>query len=99
MTGVPNDGLGADIDYQTSTTTLSANWAGVFADAESGITGYEWAIGTTSGGTNIQGYTSVGTSTSATNSSLSLTSGTKYYVTVRATNGDGPCSRRPHRTE
>jgi hypothetical protein len=31
----------------------------------------------------------VGTSTSATNSSLSLTSGTEYYVTVRATNGAG----------
>ncbi len=89
VTGIPNDGTGADINYQTSTTTLSANWASVFADAQSGITGYQWAIGTTSGGTNIQGFTSVGTATTATNSSLSLTSGTTYYVTVSATNGAG----------
>ena len=37
VTGVPNDGSGADIDYQTSASTLSANWAGVFADADTGI--------------------------------------------------------------
>ena len=89
VTGVPNDGLGADIDLQSSVTTISANWAGVFADAESGIAGYQWAIGTTVGGTNIQGYTSLGMLTSATNSSLSLISGTEYFVTVRATNGSG----------
>ena len=88
-TGLPNDGAGADLDYQTSTTTLAANWATVFADAQSTIAGYEWAIGTTSGGTNVQGYTSVGTATSGSNSSLSLTAGTTYYVTVRATNGAG----------
>ena len=85
----PYDGLAADIDYQTSTTTISANWAGSFTDPQSGIAGYEWAIGTAAGGTTIQGYTSVGTATSATTSGLSLTSGTKYYVTVRATNGAG----------
>ena len=89
VTGVPNDGLGADVDSQTSTTVLSANWAGVFADAQSGVTAYEWAIGTTFGGTNVQNYTSVGTSTSATNSSLSLSVGAAYYVTVRASNGAG----------
>ena len=88
VTGVPNDGAGADIDYQISTTTLSANWAGVFADPDTGIAGYEWAVGTTAGGTNILGYTAVGTATSASGS-LSMTSGTKYYVTVRATNGGG----------
>ncbi len=87
-TGIVNDGPGADIDVQTSTSTISANWTG-FSDPESGITGYEWAIGTTPGGTNVQGWTSVGMATSATNSSLSLASGTTYYVTVRATNGAG----------
>jgi hypothetical protein len=87
--GTVNDGLAADIDYQTSLTTINANWSG-FSDPESGIAGYEWAIGTTSGGTDIQGFTSVGiTGTSATNSSLALTDGTTYYVTVRATNGVG----------
>ena len=89
MIGSPNDGTEADITYQTSTTTISANWAGVFADLESGISRYDWAIGTTSGGTDAQPYTSVGTSTSATNESLSLSIGATYYVTVRATNGTG----------
>ncbi|MEI8374410.1 MAG: hypothetical protein WCJ35_16420 [Planctomycetota bacterium] len=89
VTGLPNDGTGADITYQTSTTTISANWAGVFADPESGISRYDWAIGTTSGGTDAQGYTSVGTATSATNNGVFLTLGTKYYVSVRSTNGAG----------
>ena len=61
----------------------------MFADAQSGVTAYEWAIGTTAGGTNVQNYTGVGTSTSATNGSLSLSLGTTYYVTVRATDGAG----------
>lgn len=89
IAAVPNDGLAADVDYQTSTTTISANWAAVFSDAQSGISGYEWAIGTTVGGTTIQAYTAVGTATSATTSALALIAGTKYYVTIRATNGAG----------
>ena len=88
VAGTVNDGLAADIDFQTSTTTITANWTG-FSDPESGITGYEWAIGTTSGGTDVQAFTSVGTATSATNATLTLSNGTKYYVTVRATNGAG----------
>ena len=41
VSGSPRDGLGADISYQTSTTTISANWAGCFSDPQSGIAGYE----------------------------------------------------------
>ncbi|HVE42955.1 MAG TPA: HYR domain-containing protein, partial [Planctomycetota bacterium] len=85
--GTVNDGSGADIAFQTSTTSLSANWTG-FSDPQSGIAGYEWAIGTTSGGTDVQPYTGVGVATSATKS-LVLVNGQKYYVTVRATNGIG----------
>ena len=84
-----NDGTAADIDFQNSTTTLSSNWGGVFADLISGITGYEWAIGSASGATDVQGFTSVGTATSASNNSLTLISGQTYFVTVRATNGTG----------
>src|SRR5207245_1485271 len=47
--GTVNDGSTApDISFQSSTTTISANWSG-FTDANS-ISSYQWAIGTTSGG-------------------------------------------------
>ncbi|MGE0333650.1 MAG: hypothetical protein AB7P37_23495, partial [Ramlibacter sp.] len=84
--GTVSDGSGADVDFQTSTSAIQANWTG-FADAESGITSYQWAIGTTAGGTQVQGFTSVGTGTTGSATGLTLTSGTTYYVTVRATNG------------
>jgi hypothetical protein len=86
--GTVADGPGADLDWQASTTTLSANWSG-FADPESAITGYEWAIGTTSGGTQVQGFVGVGLAGSASNGALTLTDGQIYFVTVRATNGAG----------
>ena len=49
------DGTGADISTQTSTTQLSANWDRA-TDNESGISSYQYAIGTTPGGTNIVNY-------------------------------------------
>jgi sugar lactone lactonase YvrE len=92
VTGVPTDGptAGSDIDFQTSTTTLSANWANVFADTESGITGYQWKVGTTPGGAELFDFTTTGISgTSASASDLMLTQGQTYYVTIQATNGAG----------
>ncbi|MBI2569831.1 MAG: hypothetical protein HYV63_22740, partial [Candidatus Schekmanbacteria bacterium] len=86
--GAVGDGLGADVDYQTSTSTIQASWAG-FSDSQSGVAKYEWAIGTTAGGTDVQGYTDVSLATDASNAGLSLSSGAKYYVTIRATNGVG----------
>src|SRR5204863_412005 len=71
--GTVNDGTGPDKNFQSSTSTLSANWSG-FSDPQSGIASYDWAIGTTPGGTNVQAFSAVGASTSAT---------------VRATNGAG----------
>ncbi len=89
VAGVVNDGLGPDIDVQSGRTILAANWS-AFADAQSGITKYEWAIGTTVGGTNVQGFVNVGLATRAnTTPILFLSSGVTYYVTVRATNGVG----------
>lgn len=85
-TGTVNDGPAADIDAQLDTTTLSANWYG-FGDLQSGISQYEWAIGTSIGGQELQPFTSVGLATSASRSGLSLSNGTTYYITVRATNG------------
>jgi hypothetical protein len=89
--GSVNDGTGADINVQPYVTTISANWSG-FSDTGSGIKRYEWAIGTTPGGTNVQAFTSVGTRTSARNSLLNLTEGTTYYVSVRAIDNAGNTS-------
>src|SRR5262249_52314433 len=86
--GAVSDGLSSDVNFQSSATTLSANWTG-FTDAESNIAGYAWAIGTSPGATDIQPFTGVGGATNATNSGLSLFSGTTYYVTVQATDGAG----------
>jgi hyaluronate lyase len=83
-----NDGMGQDIDTTASTSQLSANWT-ESDDPESGILRYEYAIGTTAGGTDIVGWnsTSNGTVTDATESGLSLTVGVTYYFTVKAING------------
>ena len=90
--GVVNDGLGTDIDTQTSTTMIEANWNGFTPSGGDSIAFYEWAIGTAPGLTNVQDWTSVGLATSATNSSLSLTVGVKY-VGVRATSAAGLTSQ------
>ncbi|MBI2571446.1 MAG: hypothetical protein HYV63_30935 [Candidatus Schekmanbacteria bacterium] len=86
--GAVDDGAGADVDYQLSTTTIAASWSG-FNDGGSGIASYEWAIGTTSGGTEVQGWTSAGLSTSASNAGLTLAHATTYFVSVRATDAVG----------
>ena len=79
---------GADISVTTSTVELSANWtAGV--DAESGISGYKYAIGTTAGGTNTAGWTMLSNIQTVMRSGLSLAAGTTYYFTVKSVNGAG----------
>jgi hypothetical protein len=93
LAGTVNDGWAApDVDTQLSVTTLSANWSG-FSDPQSGITGYEWAIGTTSGGQELLAFTPLGLQTSASTSAVdllfALLNGSTCYVTVRATNGAG----------
>ena len=75
----------SDEIYTTSTTGLNGSWSGT--DAESGITRYEYAVGSTNGETDVKGWTSAGSATSATISGLSLTIGSTYYITVRAVNG------------
>jgi hypothetical protein len=74
-----------DDRYTGSTTTLNATWAG--SDPESGIQRFEYAVGTTSGGTQVKNWTSAGTATSAAIGGLSLTIGQIYYVSARAVNG------------
>ncbi len=81
--GTVNDGTGADSDLTNTSTQLSANWT---VSDTTGVDHYEYAIGTTSGGTEVLGYTSTGLSTSVTKTGLTLTSGTTYYIAVRSIN-------------
>lgn len=76
--------------YTWSPDTLSASW--VSTDPESGITGYSYAIGTKKGGTNVVGWTDIGTVTTVTRSGLNLIPGTTYWFTVKSQNGAGAWS-------
>lgn len=73
--------------WSASATHLSANWT--CSDPESGIVEYKYAVGTTPHGTQVLGWTSAGTATSASIGPVSLTDGGTYYVSVKATNGAG----------
>ena len=84
---VVSDGDSVDVDTQNTTTSIIANWSG-FTD-EVGIASYDWGIGTTSGGTEIKDWTAVGNITTVADSTLSLTNGYTYYVSVRAVDGSG----------
>jgi len=75
-----------DGDVQSSLTTLRARWWS--RDLETGIFRYEVAIGTTRGGADVMGWTSVGIRTEVT-FNVSLAHGGTYYVAVRAVNGAG----------
>lgn len=80
--------VGVDLDYNNGALdSLSANWS--FTDANSGISGYEYSIGTVQGGTDVFGWTSANTSTSVTVNSLNLTTSQPYYFNIRATDNAG----------
>ncbi len=94
---VVNDGLGADIDEQSSLNTIQANWSG-FSDPESGlrdtdtynfairrlIDGYYWNSGTTSWQSG-ESWTAT-TTTSININPLYLRTSYTYYVSVKAYN-------------
>lgn len=50
---------------------------------------YQYAIGTSAGGTDVVDWTSAGASGGIDRTGLSLTVGTTYYFSVKARNGDG----------
>ena len=81
---IVNDGTGDDIAYTGSDSTLSAVWP-AFTETVSGISKYEYAIGSSSGGTNVVDWIGNATDTSFTKTGLSTTSGTAYYISVKAT--------------
>ena len=81
--GTVSDGTDGDISFTASSTTLYAQWTG-FKDVTSGITDYEYAIGTNSGGKDTKDWTSNSMDTTVTVTSLTLTNGQTYYVSVKA---------------
>ena len=89
--GTVYDGVsaGVDSDYSTSSLSqLSANWSG-FSSGASGLSEYEYSIGTTQGATDVLTWTSAGTATSVTATSLSLQTSQAYYFNVRAVDNAG----------
>ena len=97
INGTVNDGAGADIDQQTSMTTLTSNWSG-FSDPESGIFQYEYSVirsvdnmcwnATTNAwvACNFWNNNALGTTITLNNAALALQTGTLYLTCVRATN-------------
>jgi hypothetical protein len=79
-----------DGEYTSNTTQLHAAWSS--SDPESGIVEYQYAIGTSSGETDVVGWTSTGTDTEVTHTGLSLAAGKTYYIAVKAKNGAGAWS-------
>lgn len=75
---VTDDGV-----YSPSQTSVHACWSAT--DPESPIIGYQYAVGTTSGGTNLVNWTTT-TDTSATITIPSQSYGTMIYVSVKAEN-------------
>ena len=70
--------------FTTSATTLTLQWSAVAAAAR-----YEYAIGSSPGGSDIRPFTNVGNVTSFTASGLQLTDGNTYFAAVRAVDGIG----------
>lgn len=77
-----------DGTYTGSTTSLHATWTS--SDPESGIAEYQYLIRQDStSGAIIVNFTSTGTTASVTRTGLSLLQGKRYYLGVKARNGDG----------
>lgn len=73
--------------YFSDPAAIAVSWSA--SDYESGISKFEYSVGTAAGGTNVKGWTDAGTGLQASITGLSLTNGGTYFVNVRATNGAG----------
>jgi alpha-tubulin suppressor-like RCC1 family protein len=89
------DGTGADIQWNTSATQLSANWPAA-TDTGSGVFNYDYCITTSATGADcaagaVVTDTPVGAIT-ITRASLALVNGTIYYACVRTRDAAGNVS-------
>ena len=73
--------------FVASLTQIEAWWSA--EDPESGISAYQYCVGTVPKGTDTLNWASAGTSTHALITGLNLTRGVKYYVSVKAKNANG----------
>ena len=73
--------------YASSPGRICANWSS--SDAESGIAGYSYCIGTSTSSADVVGWTPCGAQQSICLNGLNLVGGATYYVCVKATNGAG----------
>lgn len=87
-----NDGPAADIDLSISPNTLEANWS-ASSDPNSGLARYYYALGTTSGDSDVVAWTSNWGYDTIGLTSLTLVTGQWYYFGVRAENGAGLISQ------
>lgn len=82
-----NDGIATDIDTLYS-STVNANWSGT-NDPNSGIVGFEVAIGTSPNAANVVPWNTNGTAASFSHVLSSPVYNQIYYVSVRSENGAG----------
>ncbi len=72
----------SDDHWSQIATELSASWLAT-TDSLSGLAGYEYALGTSVGGTELRSWNDAGLVTSVTVTGLTLVDGMRYYVSVR----------------
>ena len=90
-TGAVNDGIiEPDIQYQSSTTSISANWENIW-DLDSAIKRFEWGVGSNNSDyPNIKHFEDVGLQTyKQSENNLKLNHGHMYYVYLRVYNKAG----------
>ncbi|XP_035696852.1 uncharacterized protein LOC118430249 [Branchiostoma floridae] len=77
--------------YHLSTSSVTARWDGVFLDPESGISHYEWSVGSGPGHADIMPFTRTESEEAVSDPALDLQlqEGHAYYVSVKAYNGAG----------
>ncbi|WP_343748308.1 N-acetylmuramoyl-L-alanine amidase [Fluviicola sp.] len=83
-----NDGTAADVSFTTNNTMLEANWT-TSADLNSDVASYWVAVGTSPGEADVVPWTENYWNTSVSLGGLNLTTGTTYYISVKAENGAG----------
>eukprot|EP00058_Branchiostoma_floridae_P007081 XP_002592569.1 hypothetical protein BRAFLDRAFT_118907 [Branchiostoma floridae] len=83
--------INAGGSFHYSSSSVTASWEGVFYDTESGVSFFEWAVGSRAGHADIYPFTRVEETEAETdeNSPLQLHEGHEYYVSIKAYNGAG----------
>ncbi|MBU1106208.1 MAG: hypothetical protein KKB51_06020, partial [Candidatus Riflebacteria bacterium] len=74
------DGAGADVNVSSSLSDVDMNWDALTIP----ISSYSVALGTTSGASDVVGWTNVDAAISHSFTGLTLTNGATYYCSVRA---------------